>query len=97
MKQLLVFRRLMAVLLVLSLGGCATTIGLVGKTDKAMPYFGVQFDSHILANPNELSDKNPVLLMIGYPLALIDLPLSAVADTLALPYMMQGKQSDSPH
>lgn len=96
MKQLLHYRRLIAALLVLNLSGCATSIGLVGKTDKAMPYFGVQFDGHILANPQELSERNPVLLWIGYPLALIDLPLSAVADTLALPYMMQGKKSENP-
>ena len=83
-----------SVLLLIS--GCATSIGLFSKGDKAKPYFGTQFDSHILANPQELSAKSPVLLWIGYPAALIDLPLSIVADTLVLPYMMQGTQSKTP-
>mgnify|MGYP002136465221 CR=1 FL=1 len=80
----------------LTLSGCATTISVIGKTDKAMPYAGVRFDGHIVANPQELYARHPALLWVGWPLALIDLPLSAVADTVVLPYMLQGKTSAIP-
>ena len=82
--------------LICYLSGCATSLGLITKGDKAKPYFGTQFNAHILANPEQLTAKSPVLLWIGYPAALLDLPLSLVADTLVLPYMMQGTQSKTP-
>jgi uncharacterized protein YceK len=90
------YKLLMSLSMMLLMSGCATSIGLFSKGDKAKPYFGTQFDSHILANPQELTAKSPVLLWIGYPAALLDLPLSIVADTLVLPYMMQGTQSKTP-
>jgi uncharacterized protein YceK len=90
------YKLLMSVSIVLLMSGCATSLGLFSKGDKAKPYFGTQFDSHILANPQELSAKSPILLWIGYPAALLDLPLSMVADTIVLPYMMQGTQPQIP-
>jgi uncharacterized protein YceK len=90
------YKLLMSLSMMLLMSGCATSIGLFSKGEKAKPYFGTQFDSHILANPQELTAKSPVLLWIGYPAALLDLPLSIVADTLVLPYMMQGTQSKTP-
>lgn len=73
--------------------GCATSLGLISKTDKAMPYFGTQFDVHFLTQPNELYRSHPLLLCVAYPAALIDLPLSMIADTLVYPYMSQGTKS----
>lgn len=90
------YKLLLSVSLIFLVSGCATSLGLISKTDKAMPYFGTKFDSHLVANPHELSAKSPVLLWIGYPLALIDLPFSMVADTLVLPYMMQGTEPQMP-
>jgi len=76
--------------------GCATSLGLISKTDKAMPYFGTQFDMHLLTQPNELYRSHPLLLCIAYPAALVDLPLSIVADTMVYPYMSQGTTSVEP-
>ena len=87
---------LLSLFISILLCGCATSLGLFSKGDKAKPYFGTQFDSHILANPQELSAKSPILLWIGYPAALLDLPLSMVADTIVLPYMMLGTQPQIP-
>jgi hypothetical protein len=48
-------------------------LGLISKGDKAKPYFGTQFDSHILANPQELNGKKSCITLDWLPCRVIRL------------------------
>ena len=73
------------------LSGCGTAIGMVN--DEVYPsskvYVGVQQDLLILSNR---ADEEGYLGAFA-PLALIDLPLSLVMDTLLLPYTLFFRES----
>ena len=79
--------RCLAVLLTLMPLGCATALNLQEKATPGVgggekrPFGGVRTDLEVCA----ASLFNPPLLPLG-GLCLVDLPLSAVADTVTLPY-----------
>lgn len=80
--------RRLTLLLLLLVVGCGTVVDRVdeGADDAGLGiYGGVRRDLHAIAH-------NPFIL----PLVLLDLPLSAIADTLALPWSWdEGFRDDS--
>jgi len=50
-------RFLCSMLACLALGGCASTVGLLTKDDKARPWFGVKTDGYLLSHPAELAEN----------------------------------------
>ncbi len=84
------------VLLALGLGGCATTVNVALKDEYAAPYVGVKTDWYIITCPSEVAGPAHFgkIIFLVYPLALIDLPLSMIGDTITLPYTLQGKPKD---
>lgn len=69
-------------LAILPIVGCGT-IGNFAATPRPMVYGGVQFDAAFLAalHPGETTDETIGMLVF----LMLDLPLSAVGDTLTLP------------
>ena len=65
-------------------GACAgcSSIWIHGNGGKDGIYPGARGDAELLLEPDKIG---PLPIWVGYPLALIDLPLSAVVDTLLLP------------
>ena len=93
MAGVLTIRRLRALLgaLALSLSGCmslSTNVPLLSdQSHLGTPYSGVRIDLHVLICFGKTIPEDPTVLILP-PLALchlIDLPFSAVADTLLLP------------
>lgn len=71
---------LLLTLMTLSLTGCATLMTL----DDPSPYSGVKGDLSVF-EPCNGPNPNCIVNVIYLPLAIIDLPLSFVGDTLMLP------------
>lgn len=70
------------------LSGCASLISTLSGHPTV--YGGVRFDAAVVAAPfNETSEEH---LLFLWPVALIDLPLSAVCDTLLLPLTLQTSE-----
>jgi uncharacterized protein YceK len=92
---------LIAIALIISFTGCGTLLNL-GEKESA-PFGGVVIDSKIIA---EGVPATPACWIVNidvasfWPLALIDLPLSLVGDTLTLPIAVsrtnsiQGQQAN---
>lgn len=89
-------RFLCSMLACLALGGCASTVGLLTKDDKARPWFGVKTDGYLLSHPAELAEKSLWLPMVACPAAAIDLPFSLVADMIYWPIMSRGRTPATP-
>jgi uncharacterized protein YceK len=60
--------------------------------EEAGVYLGTRDDAHLLGHPGEISVPEP----FGYPMCLIDLPFSAVTDTLLLPWDMTRSRTNTP-
>ncbi|MEO6994762.1 MAG: YceK/YidQ family lipoprotein [Lacunisphaera sp.] len=71
-------------LFTIAASGCAS-IGARQGAQEHKPYQGVNDDVHYLANPSEAD--HPSLQWLN----IIDLPFSAVLDTILLPFDLAGK------
>ena len=78
------------ILACLAFSGCASTVGLLTKDNKARPWFGVKADWYVLTHAAELGEKTWLLPVVACPAAAIDLPFSAVGDLVFWPYLSQG-------
>ena len=92
-----------ALLLSFATAGCATVYDLAKHSTADNVYGGVRLDGHIIASAAtggggncglENCDKYAVW-SLGLP-AVIDLPLSLVGDTLALPYTLMRTPQPAP-
>lgn len=90
------FRLCLPALLALTLGGCASTLGLVTRDDKARPWFGTKTDWYLLTHPAELGRKSVLLPVVACPAAAIDLPFSVVADVVYWPVLSRGQHNRLP-
>jgi uncharacterized protein YceK len=94
--------RMMMVFLILLMSGCAT---LIVKSTTASPrekyYMGTKVDASILAQPFHCSKETDVCEAVKtwpylWPLALVDLPLSMVLDTMCFPFEYQKQAHEYP-
>jgi uncharacterized protein YceK len=79
--------------------GCGTLLDAVvrdskeGHASNPSVYGGVQFDAHALSATPELfraPDQGPMLAALCVAFWVVDLPISAIADTLALPFSLSA-------
>lgn len=80
------------------LSGCATAFVSMSKTDRRIPYGGTMVDGTILISPGEVGGSGHLGFWVIplYPLALLDLPFSFIADTVMLPFTLQGEKVAPP-
>ena len=86
--------------------GCGTMINLTGRGEGPKPYGGVEIvaKSGVAFSVGSVGEDNTVRFfpaLVGVPLGmyllLVETPLSAVGDTLTLPYVLYLKaQKDQP-
>lgn len=73
------------------LAGCGTILQPIGEGPA--PYGGVRWDVDVIraqwgTGPEESTSKSVRRRIVTYPLLILDLPLSLVADTLLFPYAL---------